>query len=375
MIRKIESADLVRYNANSSGKRSPDCVKRALSFAFDIPYSQIAKMLNDEMKRKKTYAWNIPSVYVPVMENIASERGGSIIKVPVWKSNEQCPTLGELVDNELNSSGVYLVLTGKKSGVSDHIVCVRDGKVWDSWDSRTQYVKTYYILNNIGHKTVTNIKDELNDLATYVMKDIVNNETNRYMNKKDWDHYDTDVEVFCKGYQLVASVGICLRPTPVVDTKRYYDFNVVVTIEPTMTREEAEAFIQKAAKQKTYDRMWAINEQEKKLEEEYEMRARIASSGRESNNSRYYYTKQEQKFIDTLPGWVRPLIKFVDIQNPGQYSDSYTLKINSLPDDPKGSDRIIYFEAYEASHIRDMLNRYKHDFEVPGEDYIYSEEY
>ena len=51
MIRKIESAELVRYNANSSGKMSPDCVKRALSLAFDVPYSQIAKMLNEEMKK------------------------------------------------------------------------------------------------------------------------------------------------------------------------------------------------------------------------------------------------------------------------------------------------------------------------------------
>lgn len=370
----VQSAELVRYNANVSGKMSPDCVKRALSLAFDVPYSQMTKLLNQEMKEKRAVAWNIASVYVPVMNKLAKDMGGSIEKVNVWKSGQQPPTLEELVDNELDANNVYLVLTGKKPGVSDHIVCIRDGKIWDSWNSKSQNVKDYYILKNVGHKLITNIKDDLEDLATYVMKDIVYNETNRYMNKKDWKHYDTGIEMYCKGYQIMASVGICLKPTPVVSTKRYYDFNVVITIEPTMTKEAAEEFIKKAAKQKTYDRMWAISEQEKKLEEEYEMQAKIANSGVHYEKQHSFLTKQEQKFVDSLPGWVKPLIKYINIQYPGQYSDSYSLYIYPLPDDPNG-DKQIAFEAYEASHIRDMLNRYKDKFEAPRRDYNYFEEY
>ena len=374
MIRKIQSAELVRYNANSSGKMSPDCVKRALSLAFDVPYSQIAKMLNEEMKKKKTYAWNIQSVYRPVMDRLAEERGGKVEKIPVWKSGEQPPTLEELVDNELSPNEIYLVHTGKKPGISDHIVCIRDGKIWDSWNSKTQYVKDYFTLGSITHKSVTDIKDQLQDLATYVMNDIVNNETAKYMNKKGMKHYPIEVDTVVKNYQLASFVSICLYPTELVDVKRYYDFKVVLTIEPTMTYDDASAFIQKAAKQKTYDRMWVVNDQEKKLAEENEMKQKIAKAGVNTIDSNYYLTKQEQKFINTLPGWVKPLIRFVDIQNPGQYSDSYSIKISALPDDPMGN-RTIYFNAYEASHIRDMLNRYKDTFEVPGEDYIYSEEY
>lgn len=370
----VQSADLVRYNANVSGKLSPDCVKRAISLAFDIPYSQLGKMLNDEMKSKRADAWNRESIYLPVMHRLAEERGGKVEKIPVWRMGEQPPTLNELVDTSLDPNQIYLVHTGKKPGVSDHIVCVRDGKIWDSWDSRNQYVKDYFTVGNISSKTVTNIREELPSLANYVMNDVVNNETARYMNKKGWGHYPIEVETRVKNYQLTSFVTICLTATAEIDVKRYYDFKVTLTIEPTMTEEEAKAFVQKAAKQKTYDRMWVVNEQEKKLAEEYEMKRKISEAGINVVDRNYYYSKQEQKFIDTLPGWVKPLIKYVNIQNPGQYLDSYVLEIAPLPDDPVKRKKI-YFEAYESSHIRDMLNRYKNGFEVPGEDYQYSEEY
>ena len=47
MKRYISSADYVNYNANSRGNNVGDCVKRALSMAFDMDYNQTSKELNE----------------------------------------------------------------------------------------------------------------------------------------------------------------------------------------------------------------------------------------------------------------------------------------------------------------------------------------
>lgn len=44
---KVNSATLVEYNANDRGKNAPDCVKRAISMAFSIPYSEVSKALRE----------------------------------------------------------------------------------------------------------------------------------------------------------------------------------------------------------------------------------------------------------------------------------------------------------------------------------------
>ena len=46
MKQDIKSANLLRYNANTSGISSPDCVKRGISYAFDKSYVQVSKDLN-----------------------------------------------------------------------------------------------------------------------------------------------------------------------------------------------------------------------------------------------------------------------------------------------------------------------------------------
>ena len=65
----ITSADLIRYNANPRHTDTGDCTKRALSLAFDMPYSQVSKELNgiaNEMNESRDhydyFKYNSPSV-------------------------------------------------------------------------------------------------------------------------------------------------------------------------------------------------------------------------------------------------------------------------------------------------------------------------
>ncbi len=67
---KVYSAQLERYNANSRGKSVSDCVNRAISLAFDTPYSEVNKLLNQKMKEKRESSWKISSVYGKVIEDL-----------------------------------------------------------------------------------------------------------------------------------------------------------------------------------------------------------------------------------------------------------------------------------------------------------------
>ena len=150
----VNSATVEKYNANNRGKNVGDCVKRAMSLAFDTPYSEISKLLNAKMKELRKTKWNSLKVFVPVMEELGATGKTNMSGDPI--------TLEEWVDQEADPNKTYILLVGKKPGWTDHLVCVRDGKIWDSWDSRGRYITTYWVVkDSVSHKEFTDIKDHL----------------------------------------------------------------------------------------------------------------------------------------------------------------------------------------------------------------------
>lgn len=128
----------------------------------------------------------------------------------------------------------------------------------------------------------------------------------------------------------------------------------------------------KTGKQRAYDRMWTINEQEKKLREAAEIEQQLGHA--EEGN--LWMTEQEERFVNTLPGWVKPLIMDVQIQEPGKYTDSYRLKVRKLPSDNiHPDDKYFYFEGETAADIREMLKEYKDNGRVEGVDYSWWDEH
>lgn len=352
----VKSATLEKYNANNRGKNVGDCVKRAISIAFDLPYSEVSKILNTKMKELRKTQWNIMSVFIPVMEELGAT------KTPIGNY----PTLEEWVDTQADPSKTYILLVGKKQGGTDHLVCVRNGKIWDSWDSRDRIITSCWTVNDdVQHKELTDIKDHLVELSDDYIYPVLYGELEKQMKKRGMDGLCTYFPTF-KNYTIKTKWKLVIEPDDIVTKVRSYTLEIAIPFEPTTTMEEAIKFIQTTGKTRMYDRMYAVADQEKKLHEEYEMRAKTGREGK----GQLWLDSREQAFYNTLPGWARALITHIDIQNPEQWSDSYTIKMHKLPDDDRHPDeRIIYFEDYNADGIRYQLKRYKDKFELAGEDY------
>lgn len=358
-MNSISAAELKYYNANNRGKSVGDCVKRAISLAFDTSYSEVGKLLNSKMKELRKTKWNIVPVFSKVIEELG---GGQNIK------EEENITLDEFVDTKADPNYIYVLLVGKRKGENSHMVAVRNNKIWDSWNSKDNIVNSYWKIDGSNSKPIRDTdKNWMSDMAHNYAEPAVTNELLRYMNKKDWTYKSYEVNAYAKtSYKIKVYCSITLEADLYVSKDRIYDFEVTLVIEPTWDEEEVIEFIQKFGKQKTYDRLWAIGEQEKKVKEEYAMIQELG--GDQSNMEDMYLNTAERRFVSTLPGWVRPLIQYLWIQSPGEYSDSYSLRIGRLPGDTlhKGTIR---FEDYDADGIRYQLDRYKKTYEVGGVDY------
>lgn len=364
---KIQAAELRYYNANNRGNYVGDCVKRSISLAFDITYNEVTKLLNAEMKRTRHDKWNIPSVFGPVIH----ELGGSD-RVQVDSNNVM--TVEQFADNIAQPGKSYVVLCGKHYPSSSHMVCIRDKEVWDSWDCLDWEVCSYYEAKHADLKGVTSILDNLTDLCKEYATPVMIAELEKWMNNKDWEG-SYSFTITKRNYTVKYSFKLTLIAEGLLTKNRNYSFIINLVFEPTMTEEDAIEYINKIAKQRMYDRMYTIYGQEKKLIEEAEVR-REAGIETESYEDRHWLSGAEQRFMKSLPGWIKPLITYLSVQNPGMYSDSYRMTIVSLPSDTLHPSKTrIEFEGMDANEIKWQIDRYKKTYEAPFIDYYPADEY
>lgn len=364
---QITSAEFERYNANNRGNNSPDCVKRAISLAFDTPYAEVSKLLNNKMKELRAYAWNI----TPVFSKVISDLGGGKRTI----TEHSGTTVDSFADD--HPSGAYILLTGPKEGSTSHLVTVREGRVWDSWDSRKNFVQSYWKVENGSNRQIRDTsKNYMESVGNELAVPVVHDEIIRYMDKKKWSYSDATTQLIVSKYQILVKCKIKLNKDDLILKDRDYSFNVILVIEPSWTDVEIVEFIKKIGKQRAYDRMWTINEQEKKLREGAEIQRQLDSNPALKGRSTLYTTEQEDRFLNTLPGWARPLVGDIQIQEPGKYIDSYRLKMYKLPQDDRHPDiRFFYLEGETASDIRRMLDEYKNGYNIEGIDYSYWDKY
>ena len=117
------------FNDNPSGRNVGDCAVRAVSVALDTDwetaYAMIAKagyLMNDMPSSN--------SVWGAVLRTNGFYRHAVPNKCP------DCYTVGDFADD--HPSGTYVVGTG------NHVVTVKDGVVYDSWDSRKEIPQYYW---------------------------------------------------------------------------------------------------------------------------------------------------------------------------------------------------------------------------------------
>lgn len=122
-------AKWMMWNKNPSGRSVGDCAVRAVSVALDVDwetaYTMIAKngFLMADMPSSN-------SVWGAVLR----EHGFSRYAIP--NTCTDCYTVGDFADE--NPRGVYVVGTG------NHVVTIKDGVVYDSWDSRNEIPQYYW---------------------------------------------------------------------------------------------------------------------------------------------------------------------------------------------------------------------------------------
>lgn len=357
MSTTVDGATYKQYNANNRGTNAPDCVKRAISMAFNMDYNEVSKLLIAKAKEKRTQYWNILKVYEPVIYELGGSKGQEPDKI--YKVNE-------FID-EFVQEGVCIIETGKKPngyGKGDHLTCAINGVLYDSWDSSNQYVCQYYIIENATHE-FTDIEDHIEELLPQGAELI----------SQLWEKYRDK-------YNLTGEFIMLGKGSTLTNFSFYYDlrykqgqsqevFDITCVFTPTMTLEQARKKMIDTIKIRMYDRFYAINQ---KLKQTSEGDSLFYESGyTDDDRHKLWLDSREKRFFESLPGWIKPFITYLSISQPGQYSDSYDVRALPLKGDPDRDK--VYFYGYNAADVKDEINRYKKNFERVDVDYSYSEEY
>lgn len=375
MFKVIDAASLVRYNANVRGNNVGDCVCRSISFAFDLPYSQVGKLLNAKMKEVHRKDWRYSDVYGEVIADLggSSKLGTTIDNETGEVLRHGYPTVEEFADE--NPKGCYLITCGKNPNDSktSHLVCIVDNKIYDSWDCLNYYAKTFYDCSNINrHVESEDIIDNMEDYIQYAV-DIIESEIDRLAKKWIVSQEDANIQwVFDIENAAYNGYTILLNYYFEYSISGYSDkdqgelrFKINCALKPGMTDQQAKDFILKTVKQRSYDRMYVVRETIKKDIESFHA---AHEEGAETADQRYMYIgPAEERFIKQLPGKVKRYIQSIEIYKPGQYYDSYRVTLRRLPGDTGPST--VDFQSYEAAGCRKMIERYVKTFERPWDDY------
>ena len=116
------------FNANPSGKRTEDCAIRAVAKALDIDWKSAFAMITAE-----AYAMTDMPHKNSVWGAVLKKNGFTRQAVP--NTCPECYTAAEFAED--HPTGVYVL------GFGSHTATVKDGILYDSWDS-SQEIPMYY---------------------------------------------------------------------------------------------------------------------------------------------------------------------------------------------------------------------------------------
>lgn len=352
---KVLSAILKRYNANTRDSNVGDCVKRSLSVAFRMDYDEVSRELNKIKRDIGGSAFN----NLRVVDQFLGRRN-----ITTWTMMPAGvrPTVEVFADE--HSIGTFLLLSGNPKeaqfrGITNHMVCIVDGVIYDSWDSRNEVVVRFVKVNS--SVSVDNT-DTLDDWIDEICRDIA-----EYINKLDTQckpyldvvpGFDSNERTDKYTYEIYFGVRVLKGTegpqrdwgTPYYRTGEGMSHRIVVKWNPRLNSEANLANIVKKSKQKIYDWVYMIR---KDLKDHYD-------SLSIEKNIQYHGPKSK---LMTFPEWVRPLITYYRDDGNPEYEDKYKMYIDALPDDPRAdSSPEVYFRGDTLREIKDQLADYKDRF-------------
>ena len=324
----ITAAELVKYNANSAGNRVGDCVKRACSIAFNMPYSQVNKEMAAIIKKSGypnlTYA--NPYVYNRFFEKMGLDLRPIEVPVP------ERVTLIEFAD--IHDKGTWIVeVSSKQDTRPSHMVAIVDGSIYDSWNSTEWYVCKYREIQggaSVKLNNDFNLVDYDDDIVKWTL-DAVHKNTPKYPDVKSAVRNVQLQTTYPSKYNGEFHVTLKMRDQNIPSV----NFKFGIVIPPDTPTDKAVAKIKQTIDTRVYDRF-------------YELSKKISKMTKSAPNSiiwDYNPNSLERKFLWSLPPEIANQITFLMIDHPGQFFDSYSVRVN----------KTCSLWAYTAEEMREQL--------------------
>jgi len=117
------------YNPSPAGRNVGDCAVRAVSKALDTDWETAFAML----AKNAFQMADMPSSNAVIA---ATLRKNGFYRYAVPNTCPDCFTVGDFADE--HPKGTFVVGTG------NHVVTIKDGVVYDSWDSRKEIPQYYW---------------------------------------------------------------------------------------------------------------------------------------------------------------------------------------------------------------------------------------
>lgn len=271
-------------------------------------------------------------------------------------------TVDEFAD--VHPTGIYFIFSAKAP--SDHIshaTAIIDGAVYDSWDSRVQYVREAYCIS----EDVVGLEESEASLDIDSGKAEIERRTNAYLatlNKKadymtamvrEWRQYDSaPLTEF-----LVVEAHLDLEKVP--ENFRQDDNKVLVKVFAVKfsPRRSTDANIESNWKHLSIDlREWL-----------YKIRKMISDEFKAEQIQPHAEFYGDRTLLVKLPDWVIPLT--THLRRDSWNGEGYlSMEIDALPDDPDiSAENYVDFEAPNLRVLRQELELYRTKFWRYGKDY------
>lgn len=139
--------EYVEFNNNPKGKKTTDCVLRAISFAMEKDYIETYKdMVEFSIKKGIFISDNKFSKTYLKSKNIETQ------KMPRRNDNTRY-TVREFADEIAENGKTYIL------SIAHHLTVIKDKKLYDIWNCGHKSVGNYWILNSNDTKNITPKKE------------------------------------------------------------------------------------------------------------------------------------------------------------------------------------------------------------------------
>ena len=340
------------YNANTKDNYVGDCVKRSLSIAYGLDYDVVSRELNEIKRSLGAPAFNVRQVYDNFISRHSGVRYG---RASGWNLPKNC-TVQQFA--EIHPVGTYLVVCGKSAQTPNHMVCVLDGDIWDSWDSSNEIVHGIYCISESASTTISDftVDDVREEIFEHVQSCL-----NKSKSKMPWADFSLRDPVRLDDYTIQQRIYCNIHVGDLIDAINKAlscSYTYTIKLNPRMSLEENLRSLKEKLWFKIREWAYAV----RKDIEEY-LIWRSLETHPDFSGSKDILVK--------LPEWCRSRIHYIVDNGPSSdYGSRYAVYMDALEGDPRASALPeVEFYSGTVTELKSDLQRYKTNYSRVGYDY------